>query len=118
MAQLGAKTRSKINFYNFISHCDLGGMVLLTAGFALLLLPLALTGTTPSRWSTPWVPALMAVGALLLLVLLAYETKIAAYPLLPPRFLRTISLVLAWLTGILETFAFSATYTYDSNLHN
>jgi MFS family permease len=49
MAQLGAKTRYSISPYNFVSHCDLGGMVLMTTGFALLLLPLALAGTTPSK---------------------------------------------------------------------
>lgn len=112
MAQLGAKTRYRISLFNFVSHCDLGGMVLLTAGFALLLLPLALAGTTPSKWSTPWVPALMAIGGVLLLLLLGYESSVAAHPLVPPRFLRNISLVLAWLMGLLDTFAFSVTHTY------
>lgn len=56
MAQLGASTKSRFAPYNLISQIDLGGMTLLTGGFAMLFLPLAIARTTPSPWPTPWVP--------------------------------------------------------------
>lgn len=112
MVHLGVPTKSRTTFYNFMSQVDFGGMTLLTAGFAMLLLPLAIAGTTPSRWSTPWVPAVMTVGALLLIALVIYEYRVALHPLVPVGFLLNISLVLAWTVGLLDAFAFSVTHTY------
>ena len=54
----------------------------------------------------------MAGGAILLVLLFVYESRVAAYPLLLPSFLRNISLVLAWTMELLDTFAFSVTHTY------
>lgn len=112
MKLLVTPTKSRTTFFNFVSQIDLGGMTLLTGGFAILLLPLAIAGTTPSRWSTPWVPAVMAVGAVFLGMLVFYESKVATHPLVPVRFLRNISLVVAWTMGLLDAFAFSVTHTY------
>lgn len=112
MLQQGVNTRIRTSHSLFLSQIDGGGMVLLSGGFALLLLPMALAGTTPSRWSTPWVPALIAIDAALLIALPFYESRVAKTPLVPIQFLRNISLVLVWIMGVLDSFAFSVTYTY------
>ena len=78
----------------------------------MLLLPLALAGTTPSRWNTAWVPALMAVGGVFLVLLVFYEAKFARRPNLPPRYLQNVSINLACTIGLLDAFAFSVTHTY------
>lgn len=112
MKQLGCSTKCRMSFYNLVSQSDVVGMVLLSGGFAMLLLPLALAGGTPERWHTPWVPAVMVVGAVFLGLLLVYEGRFAAHPLIPLHFLRNISLMLAWIIGLLDAFAFSVTHTY------
>lgn len=112
MKSLGCSTKCRITLFNFISQSDVVGMVLLSGGFAMLLLPLALAGGTPEKWQTPWVPAVMVVGAVFLALLLVYEGRFAAHPLIPLRFLRNISLVLAWIIGLMDAFAFSVTHTY------
>lgn len=112
MARLGAPAKPRLTLRSFFSHIDITGVVLLAGGFACVLLPLSLAGNAPSRWSTPWIPTLIAVGILLLGILLIYEAKAATHPVLPPRFLRNSSLILAWVIGITDSFAFSATHTY------
>ena len=112
MARLGTPAKPRLTVRSFFSHIDIVGVVLLAGGFACVLLPLSLAGNAPSRWSTPWIPTLIAVGLLMLGALLAYEAKVAAHPVLPLRFLRNSSLVLAWAIGVTDSFAFSATHTY------
>ncbi|PPJ60790.1 hypothetical protein CBER1_02368 [Cercospora berteroae] len=112
MKQFGHSTKAQATFISFFSKIDVGGMTLLVAGFALVLLPLALAGTTPSRWDTAWVPDLIAVGGVCVIALYGYEWKIAAHPLVPLHFFKNISLVLAWIMGLMDACAFSATHTY------
>ncbi|KAF2217800.1 hypothetical protein CERZMDRAFT_92447 [Cercospora zeae-maydis SCOH1-5] len=112
MKQFGHSTKAQATYRSFFSKIDIGGMLLLVAGFASLLLPLALAGTTPSHWDAAWVPALIAVGGILLIALVGYEWKIASSPLVPPHFFKNISLVLAWIMGLMDAFAFSSTHTY------
>lgn len=78
----------------------------------MLLLPIALAGNTPGRWTAPWVPTLMTIGTIFLLALIYYEARIAAAPLIPPRFVKNVSLVLAFSIGLLDAFAYSVTHTY------
>jgi MFS family permease len=112
MKGLGSPPRPKLSVTGFLSHIDIVGVTLLASGFALVLLPLSLAGNAPSRWSTPWIPTLIAVGLVLLGTLLFYEARFAKWPVLPFRFLRNSSLLLAWLIGTTDSFAFSATHTY------
>lgn len=112
MQRLGHSTKCRMTLHNFVSQSDPVGMALLSGGFAMLLLPLALAGGTPERWQTPWVPAVMVVGAVFLGLLLVYEGRFAAHPLNPLRFLKNISLILAWVIGLMDAFAFSVTHTY------
>jgi hypothetical protein len=56
----------RISLYEFCSLVDLGGIFLLCGGFAMLLLPIALSATTSSKWKTPWVDAILALGIVFL----------------------------------------------------
>ncbi|KAK7712207.1 hypothetical protein SLS57_007883 [Botryosphaeria dothidea] len=70
----------KLTVYDFCSLIDLGGMILLCGGFAMLLLPFTLAASTPSKWSTPWVDALIVLGVLFLASLVPYEKFVAKHP--------------------------------------
>ncbi|KAF2761839.1 siderochrome-iron transporter [Pseudovirgaria hyperparasitica] len=102
----------KIGFMKFFSLIDAGGLLLLCVGFALLFLPISLTSTSPDNWGTPWIPALMAVGAILLVGLMLYEHYVATHPVLPPRYLRNATIVIAAATIFLDTLAFQCTHVY------
>jgi len=108
----GGIVHKKTSLAGFLSDIDLGGMILLCGGCAMLLLPVALAGNTTSGWRTPWIPTLIAGGALFLFGLVYYEGWVAVNPVIPPRFVRNISLVLAFLIGLLDAFAYSITHTY------
>jgi MFS family permease len=108
----GGIVHKKTSLVGFFSQIDLGGMILLCGGCAMLLLPIALAGNTADGWRTPWVPTLIVLGVLFLLGLVYYEGHVAVKPVIPPRFIRNISLVLAFLIGLLDAFAYSITHTY------
>lgn len=108
----GGIVHKKTSLAGFLNEIDLGGMVLLCGGCAMLLLPIALVGNTTGSWRTPWVPTLIVLGVLFLLGLVYYEGHVAVKPVIPPRFIRNMSLVLAFLIGLLDAFAYSITHTY------
>jgi len=58
----GIVVTKRMTIYDFCSLIDLGGVILLSGGFAMLLLPISLAATTPSRWQTPYLDALMGLG--------------------------------------------------------
>ena len=108
----GGTIHHSISFRDFLTQIDLGGMILLCGGCALLLLPIALAGNNSHGWKAPWIPALITVGVVSLAILVYYEARIAAKPVIPPRFVKNVSLVLAFLIGLLDAFAYSITHTY------
>ncbi|ETI26155.1 hypothetical protein G647_02932 [Cladophialophora carrionii CBS 160.54] len=112
LRRVGGTVRNKTSMRGFLSQIDLGGMVLLSGGCAMLLLPIALAGNTSGSWRAPWVPTLIALGVVFLLVLVYYESRIASKPVIPPRFVKNVSLILAFLIGLLDAFAYSVTHTY------
>ena len=112
VTKLGGTIRSRTSFTGFFSKLDFGGLILLSGGFAMVLIPLALAGNALDGWRTPWIPALMVVGGISLILLIFYESRIAINPVIPPKFLRNISLILAWSMGLLDSFGFNITHTY------
>jgi MFS family permease len=109
---MGIVTTKKTTVYEFCSLIDLGGVILLCAGFAMLLLPLTIAATTPSKWSTPWVGAVIAVGGVTLIALVPYEKYIAKHPVLPVHYFKNVSIVLSLALGFMDSLGFSATHTY------
>lgn len=101
-----------ITIRDFCSQIDLGGTFLLTAGFAMFLIPFSLAGLTPSRWNTSYIIALIVIGAVTLVGLVVYEIYVAAHPILPARYFRNLSIVICCSLGFLDTLGFEATHTY------
>ena len=103
---------SQPSIYEFCSRIDLGGVALFSAGFALLLLPLTLAATAPSQWKTPWLGALIGVGAVLLVLLVLYEAYVAVHPIMPPHYFRNPTIALCILLIASDSLGFSCTHTY------
>ncbi|KIW17014.1 hypothetical protein PV08_04205 [Exophiala spinifera] len=110
--KLSVVLTQKISIVDFCSQIDLGGTFLLTAGFAMFLIPFSLAGLTPSRWDTGYIIALIVIGAVTLAGLFVYEIYAAAHPILPARYFRNISIVICCSLGFLDTLGFEATHTY------
>ncbi|CAK7243289.1 MAG: hypothetical protein STHCBS139747_004806 [Sporothrix thermara] len=71
---------------------DVFGLLLCTAGFALVLLPFSLATSAPHSWSTGYIIAMWVVGGVCLMLFAAWEKFVAPVQYLPWRFLsdRTI----------------------------
>ncbi|PYH97613.1 siderochrome-iron transporter [Aspergillus ellipticus CBS 707.79] len=108
----GLVLKEQLNFYDFCSRIDLGGLLLLSGGFALVLLPITLAATTASRWKTPWVDALIAVGVVILACLYPYEKYIARHPVVPVRYFWNMSVVIPVILVCVDNISFGATHTY------
>ncbi|KAF9884742.1 hypothetical protein FE257_001304 [Aspergillus nanangensis] len=101
-----------LNLRAFCSRIDLGGISLLSGGFALLLIPITVAATTASRWHTVWVPVVIALGVVVLLALYPYEKYLARHPVVPVRYFRTLSVVVAVALAGIDNIGFGATHTY------
>ncbi|KKK25968.1 siderochrome-iron transporter [Aspergillus ochraceoroseus] len=110
--QAGLILNEQLAIYSFCSRIDLGGILILSGGFALILIPITLAATTTSRWSTPWVDALIVLGGLVLLSLFVYEKYISRHPVVPVRYFRTLSVVLSLALGCIDNIGYGATHTY------
>jgi MFS family permease len=108
----GLAPRSRINLYEFCSQIDLGGSFIFIAGLGMLTLPMTLAGTTPDQWKTPWVIALIVVGAVLLVTLPFYEHYVARFPVIPPHYFTNRTILVCLLLTALDQMGFSATHTY------
>ncbi|KAF2164861.1 hypothetical protein M409DRAFT_37019 [Zasmidium cellare ATCC 36951] len=94
------------------SQIDLVGSFLLVAGFGMFLIPFSLAGSTPSKWSTGWIIALIVLGAACIGLLLVYEGKVAAHPILPPRYFTSLTIIICSVIGGLDAFGVGVTHTY------
>ncbi|KAL4894902.1 putative transporter [Aspergillus ambiguus] len=102
----------RLSLVTFCSRIDLGGILLLSGGFALLLIPITMAAITPSRWDTAWVDILIALGAVVLLSMYPYERYIARHPVVPVRYFRTLSVVASVALACIDNIGFGATHTY------
>lgn len=102
----------RLNIYDFCSRIDLGGIILLSGGFTLVLIPITLAATTTSRWQTPWVDVLIAIGGVVLICLYPYEKYFARHPVVPVRYFRTLSVVVSVALACVDNIGFGSTHTY------
>ncbi|KAG9042123.1 hypothetical protein FS837_011259 [Tulasnella sp. UAMH 9824] len=91
---------------------DVLGLLLLSAGVALLLLPLTLANNAKGRWHNPSMIAMIVLGPIFLIAFGIYEWKFSPKPLAPARFLKNPSVVIASLIGFFDFVSFYLTYTY------
>ncbi|KAL4885728.1 major facilitator superfamily domain-containing protein [Aspergillus karnatakaensis] len=108
----GLILRENLTIYNFCSRIDFGGILLLSSGFAMVLIPITLAATSADKWNTPWVIALIVLGALVLISLVPYEKYVASHPVVPVRYFRTLSVVISVLLGCIDNIGYGATHTY------
>jgi hypothetical protein len=91
---------------------DLGGIAILTCGFSSLLIPITLAATTTSRWKTPWIDALIVLGAVFLACLYPYERYIAIHPVIPVRYIHSSSVLVPMALACIDNIGFGTTHTY------
>ncbi|OQE22584.1 hypothetical protein PENSTE_c010G00280 [Penicillium steckii] len=109
---MGLVQRHKMSIYEFCSQIDLGGIILFSGGFALVLVPLTLAATTTSKWKTPYIDALIAIGVALLAVFPFYERLMARYPFMPPSYFKNVTISLCLFLIATDTIGFSCTHAY------
>lgn len=114
-AQLVAP-RPKPTFLEVCSAIDLGGLLIAVVSLAFILVPLSLASLQPQGYRTPWVIALFVLGPIgLLFVLPWYESRIAATPFFPSRYLKHRAIVLAFSLYFLDYMAAGASHNYIYN---
>ncbi|KAK9434383.1 major facilitator superfamily domain-containing protein [Lipomyces doorenjongii] len=59
---------------------DILGILLLSAGCALVLIPLTLSSTLPMHWHDPRIPSMLAVGTVVLIIFVYWEIRVGAAP--------------------------------------
>ncbi|KAK9370895.1 major facilitator superfamily domain-containing protein [Lipomyces kononenkoae] len=60
------------------SALDILGIVLLSAGCALVLIPLTLSSTLPKHWRDPRIPSMLAIGIVVLITFVYWEVRVGA----------------------------------------
>ncbi|KAJ5732735.1 siderochrome-iron transporter [Penicillium malachiteum] len=110
--KMGLVIRQRITIHDFCSQIDLGGVVLFSGGFALILVPLTLAATTTSKWKTPFVDALIAVGAVMLIVFPFYERLVSRYPFMPPSYFKNPTIALCLFLIATDSLGFECTHAY------
>lgn len=108
----GIVTPVRITLYDFCSQIDLGGTILFSGGFAMLLLPLTLAATSTSRWRTQYIDVLLALGSAFLIALLFYEKYVAKHPIVPIHYFKNRTIVMSILLIATDSLGFGATHTY------
>lgn len=103
---------AKITIYEFCSLIDLGGTILFSCGFAMLLLPLTLASGSTSRWQTPYIDVLIALGAVLLIALPLYEKFVAKHPIIPVHYFKNTTIVTSILLIATDSLGFACSHAY------
>ena len=91
----------------FLLDIDIGGMILVLAGFIFLLTALNQGGT--DGWSTPWIIALLVVGGFCIIALPFFECFISPRPFIRRRWLNS-SVVIAMLISLFDFMSFQISF--------
>ncbi|KAL8807038.1 MAG: hypothetical protein Q9200_004833 [Gallowayella weberi] len=80
---------------NLWFELDIGGLLLLSAAFALILIPCTLTQRAKGGWSNGSMIAMVVIGALCLVAFPCWEcsSKLAPRPFMPPRLFKSRTVV-------------------------
>ena len=104
--------KRRITIYEFASVVDLGGLFLLSGGFAMILIPLTLAAGAPHSWHTGWIIALLILGVALVIALPFYESYVAKNPIVPIWYLENLTITISLLLIATDSLGFSCTHTY------
>lgn len=109
-------SRPKLSFREVCSALDLGGLSLTVVSLGFILVPLSLASLQPKGYATPWIIALFVLGPIgLLFVVPFYESRVAARPFFPPRYLKHRAICLAFTLYFLDYMAAAASHSYLYN---
>jgi hypothetical protein len=100
--------------HSVLRQFDVVGLILLSAGISLVLLPLGLTAAAPHGWKSPHIIAMITIGGLCLMAFPVYEFFVPAYPILRFELIRQRTVAL----GCMSIFLYYASYyIYDVYLY-
>ncbi|KAA8563982.1 hypothetical protein EYC84_011982 [Monilinia fructicola] len=87
---------------------DIGGMILLSAAFALILIPLTIASKASDGWSSPVIIVMMVLGVVCLVTFPIWESikKLAPHPLIPLDLLKSRTFCAACGIGFFYFMAF------------
>jgi MFS family permease len=108
----GIVAKQKVTLYDFCSLIDLGGTILFSAGFAMLLLPFSLASSSTGKWKTPFIDVLLALGCAFLIAFPFYEKYVAKHPLVPVHYFKNLSIVTAILLITTDSLGFGCSHAY------
>lgn len=69
------------------------GIVLITASFALILLPFSIVVYAPKGWATGYIIAMEVVGVVCGAIFLAWERFLAPVQFLPFKYLKNLTII-------------------------
>lgn len=78
---------------------DMPGTLLLTGGFTLLLLPLALAASHPSTWKSSNIITMLSVGTVCLVCFILWDIRFAKFPIVTFRLMRNRTVACGCLAG-------------------
>ncbi|CAK7274514.1 hypothetical protein SEPCBS57363_006205 [Sporothrix epigloea] len=111
-----AGNKTKVTPYSIASNIDLGGLLIMIISMAFILIPLSLASLQPQGYRTPWVIALIVIGAVsLLFAFPAYEHSVAAHPIFPLRYVRHRAIGLAFFLYFTDYMAAAVSHGYLFN---
>lgn len=100
---LYVKPESNRNLWQSIKYwvieLDVGGILLVVAGFSLLLLPFSLAGYQEHQWRQPSIIAMIVLGGVLLICFPFYEKYIAPRSFIPFELFKNRTVLVACLLG-------------------
>ncbi|KAG8871995.1 hypothetical protein FRB98_000354, partial [Tulasnella sp. 332] len=86
---------------DFAEDLDVIGLLLLAGGWACVLIPITLAASTPKKFASGNMIAMLVIGPILLATFIFWELKFAKEPVVAWRFLRNRNVIGAALIGLL-----------------
>lgn len=108
----GLTLAKKSSVVQFCSEIDLGGLLLVSTGLTLFLIPISLARRTANGWNTRWISTLLAIGTLLMLCIWPYERFVARHPCIRVQYFKTRAIILPAIMALFDMAGFGATHTY------
>ncbi|RSL88356.1 hypothetical protein CEP52_015244 [Fusarium oligoseptatum] len=90
---------------------DVVGLLLVTVGWSLLLLPFSIARSAPQGWSTGYIIAMIVLGALVLAASVFWEKSYARIPFFPWQFLKERTV---WASCLLNGLMFMSVFVWEA----
>lgn len=92
---------------------DLVGLLLFSAGWTCLLLPLTIVNGGKLTWGNYKIITMLTLGPIILIGMAIYEARFAKFPFIPSRFLKNRTVLAAALIGFFDFISFYLQFTYQ-----